>query len=251
MKLAVSSPNFSLIKFELMLEKISTGFRAWEIVAEGEHYLWDIKQKIISLLPSYNLELFVHAPLSDVNIASLNPKMRSLALQQISATIKIASELDLKLVTLHPGYYSPLGVLAKPKVKALCKESIKQLGKLGKEHGIKIALENMPKQYFTLCWTLKELVELANNEVELCFDVGHANTTNEIDNFLNHPSEFADVHLHDNFGSKDEHLPLGKGNIDFRRVLAKLAGYKGYFVIESRSLEEALESKKYIEKLSY
>ncbi|MDI6855840.1 MAG: sugar phosphate isomerase/epimerase [Candidatus Thermoplasmatota archaeon] len=243
MKIAVSSPSFSLTDFEVIAEKISKHFKAWEIVAEGKHYLWDIKQK----LSSYELEILVHAPLSDINIGSLNKAMMKESLKQIAETIKTASQLALKLVTIHPACYSPLGVLAKAKVKELCKQSLKELGKVGREYGVRIALENMPKQDFTMCHTLGESIELINDNVELCFDVGHANTANAIAEFLTYSKEYADIHLHDNLGIKDEHLPLGKGNIDFKKILN--LNYNNFYVIECRNLEEAVESKKYLENL--
>lgn len=44
-----------------------------------------------------------------------------------------------------------------------------------------------------------------------------------------------DLHLSDNRGLDDDHLPLGEGNIPFREVLTVLAdtGYSGYVVIEA------------------
>lgn len=249
-KIAVSSPNFSLIEFELILKKISEHFNAWEIVAEGKHYLWDIKQEYISLMPSYNMEISAHAPLSDINIGSLNPTMRKESLSQIFDTIRIASELNIPLLIIHPGHYSPLGVIAKEEVKSICKESVKKIGKFCKDYGVRVALENMPKQDFTMCHTLEELTAISDGNVELCFDVGHANTAKCIDDFMNYTKGFADVHLHDNFGEKDEHLQIGRGKIEFKKILPALAkNHSGFFVIESRNLEEAVGSKKVLQKL--
>jgi sugar phosphate isomerase/epimerase len=248
MKIAVSSPRFSLVPFKEMLEKISKHFIAWEIIAEGEHHLWNIEDELRQLQASYDLEIFIHAPLSDINIGSLNSSMRKESLRQITETLRIMSKLDLGLLTLHPGNYSPLGLLVRQKVKNLCKEALKEIGKIGRNYNIKIALENMPKQSFTLAHTLSELLELADKNVGLCFDVGHANTTKDLDSFLTYSGKFINIHLHDNSGRKDEHLPLGRGNIDFKRVLAILIPkYENYFVIEANNLEEAIESKNYFE----
>jgi len=48
-----------------------------------------------------------------------------------------------------------------------------------------------------------------------------------VDEFLKDLSQVIHVHLHDNKGRSDEHLSLGKGTIDWKKVIKKLDGYKG------------------------
>ncbi len=56
------------------------------------------------------------------------------------------------------------------------------------------------------------------------------------------------VHVHDNRGMQDEHLPLGKGKIDRKRVLRllKKVNYNGPLNLEIYKDEEKIESKNYI-----
>jgi len=249
MKIGISSPYFSLIDFEEILGEIPKHFDKWEIVAEGKHYLWDIKEKFLEITPSYNVRFSVHAPLSDVNIASLNPEMRKESIKQISETIKIASELDIHLITMHPGHLSPLAVLVPEKIREINKNSVKQISKTAKEYNVTVALENMPNQRITTSHSLKELLEIADSNVEICFDIGHANTNNNIHEFLDY-GKFANVHIHDNIGKNDPHLVIGEGNIDFRNVLKKLnEKYNGVVVIESRGLKAGVESKNVLMKM--
>ena len=51
------------------------------------------------------------------------------------------------------------------------------------------------------------------------------------------------LHVHDNRGETDEHLPVGRGTIDFPWLLRSLSGYTGRYVIESRGLDDALTSR--------
>ena len=249
MKIGISSPYFSLIDFEEILGEIPKHFDKWEIVAEGKHYLWDIKEKFLEITPSYNVRFSVHAPLSDVNIASLNPEMRKESIKQISETIKIASELDIHLITMHPGHLSPLAVLVPEKIREINKNSVKQISKTAKEYNVTVALENMPNQRITTSHSLKELLEIADSNVEICFDIGHANTNNNIHEFLDY-GKFANVHIHDNIGKNDPHLVIGEGNIDFRNVLKKLnEKYNGVVVLESRGLKAGVESKNVLMKM--
>ena len=77
------------------------------------------------------------------------------------------------------------------------------------------------------------LVEIARGvddpRLGLCLDVGHANTvvseTPPADWLAPMLPDLRHVHLHDNHGALDEHLPLGAGTIDFAPILAALAAH--------------------------
>ena len=45
-----------------------------------------------------------------------------------------------------------------------------------------------------------------------------------------------------NHGQRDEHLTIGDGCIDFRHVIRRMGGYQGNWIIESKSLESAVQS---------
>lgn len=244
-----SSPFFSLEPFETILGQVSEHFRGWEIVAEGKHSLPLVKQKFLELKPSYNLFYQVHAPLSDINIGSANTSMRRAAVREISDCIKLCRDLDIGLVTFHPGHLSPLTIEARQLVQALTKESVGEIAKVGEECGVTLAIENMPKMYITIHTAPDDLLEvIQGTEVRICFDIGHAFTAGTVDDFLRHVPAFRNVHLNDNDGEQDQHKTLGDGKVDFDNVFRGLRGYTGNFVIEVRSIESCLKSMKFIEK---
>jgi sugar phosphate isomerase/epimerase len=76
-----------------------------------------------------------------------------------------------------------------------------------------------------------------------CLDVGHAHTMGLLQEFMDLKHRLVNLHVHDNRGDYDAHLPIGDGTVDFRLVVDELAGYGGRFVIESRGLEDALVSR--------
>ncbi len=247
----VSSPSFSLKSFDEIFKKISERFDGWEIVAEGRHFLPLIKERLVEIKSSYDFNFSIHAPLSDINIASLNPTIRKISTEQIIEAIEIASELDIKTVTMHPGHLSPLGFHDPKKVQQINEESIHRLGKYAVDHGIVLCLENMPNMTITLCRSAEQLLRIiADTDIKICFDVGHANTTNQIDEFLSCANFFANVHLHDNDGTGDKHQTIGDGNIEFNHVISTLHGrYNGNYVIEMRNLEDAVKSKGILEAI--
>jgi sugar phosphate isomerase/epimerase len=62
---------------------------------------------------------------------------------------------------------------------------------------------------------------LNTEQVGFCFDPGHMNAFSETDmqGWLNELGpRIREIHLHDNDGTEDDHLAIGKGNIDFESL---------------------------------
>jgi sugar phosphate isomerase/epimerase len=79
--------------------------------------------------------------------------------------------------------------------------------------------------------------------IGMTFDFGHANTLGIVNDFLPFVGKASHIHIHDNNGLSDQHLPLGEGTIDWSRVGSAIArDYSGVAVVEGRSIEEAKKS---------
>jgi sugar phosphate isomerase/epimerase len=95
------------------------------------------------------------------------------------------------------------------------------------------------------------LDRLLGGYLGLCFDAGHVNTLSsakrrkELAFFRRHKRHIHHSHLHDNHGTKDEHLAVGKGNIDFLPMFRLLADTPALLVFEVRPKEAAVESLDY------
>ena len=243
--ISVSSPVFSLLDFEMALGFVSQEFDAWEIVAEGRHFLPELEKGFADATSPFDLKFSAHCPLSDINLGSLNPRMRDASVREVVNAISSSSRMNMSVCTVHPGYFSNIGMLDKQSVTAKTKESLKIIEAASKEYGVKVALENLPNMGGAgMGRTPEELYPLLEGlELGVCFDVGHANTNKVVDDWLRHTADFLNVHIHDNLGDYDAHLPIGLGNIDFKKVVAALSDYKGLMVIESRSLGEGVSSR--------
>ncbi len=59
------------------------------------------------------------------------------------------------------------------------------------------------------------------------------------------------IHVSDNFGAEDLHLPLGEGNLDWDRVFKGIDdyGYEGLMVMELYSIEGGIASLDFIRKV--
>lgn len=66
---------------------------------------------------------------------------------------------------------------------------------------------------------LYKIMEQNYNNIFICFDSGHAHCYIDEENFLNtYKNKIVCTHLHDNFGDKDLHLVISKGNINWKNI---------------------------------
>ncbi|MDI6888831.1 MAG: sugar phosphate isomerase/epimerase family protein [Methanocellales archaeon] len=251
MRISFSSLATSNNPFEWVYELDEMGFNGWEIVGEGKQSLTEeMSKKIREVQETTNLEFTAHLPFSDLNLASLNQGIWDETIKQMSKAIQSVGGLT-DLVVLHPGHLSPLGVELPDKAWKQNIVGIQKLCDVAKEYGIMVCVENMPDIGFLFGKFPEELIGMVENvkreNVGIALDVGHANLVDKVDAFLK--LEAKHVHLHDNFGKKDDHLPLGRGMIDWKAVMKELKDHKGRFVVEARTLEEGGESLRYLRRL--
>jgi len=250
-RIAVSSPSFSHIPIERMAPQIFREFPAWEIVAEHRHHLSSVRGFLREYIASNDVELRVHAPLSDINVASFSERVRDASNADVLETIRISAELGVKCVTVHPGLVSPSSSLDLGLVRRLVKEAAGRLSKASEEHGVPVALENMPRMRWLVFQDPAELLGcIEGTGLGICFDAGHAHTAGNTDEWLELAGRFINVHLHDNRGERDEHLVLGEGTVPFAKILKALHGvYGGTYVIESNDLAQGVRSRDILKKM--
>lgn len=245
MKLSFSSLTLINDPFDWAFDLEKMGFSGWEIVSEGRQKLDEENiLRIREIASSTNLELTVHAPFSDLNLASLNQPVWSISVKQICDCIEAASGFASKVV-VHPGVLSPLGAQLPDKAWEQNIEALNTIGKHGEEYGIGVVLENMPNIERMLGQRFEELTGLIENsgqKIGIALDVGHAYLTKTTEAFLANREKIVHVHIHDNLGRKDDHLPVGTGAINWRELLPELRKIKARFVIESRSIAEGKKS---------
>ncbi len=252
MTIGVSCPAFSADPVEDWASPVFEEFDHWEIFSEACHSFLYCLGELEEVLPSYDMTYSVHTPICDVNIAAVSECIREASLNEVVRTAELASELEITMFTVHPGLFS----LSVPGMEArsleIARESMRFLDRAAAEYGVTFAVENMPRMPFFIGRTAEQLSSLIEGtDLSVCFDIGHANTTGQIDAMLDaFGDRIANVHIHDNDGSSDAHMTIGDGNIDFRHVLGRLSSYRGDLIIESKGFDSAVESRLRLESMS-
>jgi Sugar phosphate isomerases/epimerases len=249
--IGVSCTQFAATDPNTVWEDISKHFDHWEIFSEWKNEVSKMSGSFNEKKSSYKMTYSIHAPITDVNIAALNDRIREASVKDMIKTMECANLMEIDTVTVHPGIYSMVLSDVKEESIAHAKRSLKIMEKAAEELSVTLAVENMPSFMIMMGQTPDELSRLIEGtDLKICFDIGHANTMGRIDEFIDRFSgRIANIHIHDNFGDKDSHMTIGDGNIDFAKVLSKLKSYKGNYIIEAKSLASAIESRKKLEKL--
>jgi len=227
-----------------------------ELIFDIPHFpKFDLSElkKIRKLIDHYGLEISIHGPIWDLNPASWHREVRVLALKYMKRSIDICSALAGEIVVFHPCRcpYPQVG-----KLLAVAKEWFLDFTsksvKYAKEHGVKLALENFPNNAEYPYSSPQEMLPLVNrlDGLGITFDIGHAFLNKRWQKIKAPERKIAEeiklvgehilhIHLHDNNGSRDEHLLPGDGRINFRPIVKALreASYDRWIMVELHRTE--------------
>jgi sugar phosphate isomerase/epimerase len=130
-------------------------------------------------------------------------------------------------------------------------DRVVEIVRYAEESGVCLALENGP---FSVLKRVRDWLraEGFGRNFGICLDTGHANLhRNQHPALLEHFfEEFSDdllhIHIADNHGEIDEHLPSGEGDIDWSVVMPRLVNVKlkGQIIFELNTSEDPIVSAK-------
>jgi sugar phosphate isomerase/epimerase len=208
------------------------------------------------LFDTYDLEISIHAPLSDINLASHNEMIRKISISEIRKSIDVAYKIDSKVVVVHPGHIPVLGSRFKDKILHYNRDSLMECSKYAQEMGIKMCVENMPNIEGLLYKDLNELENLVLDiDAYITLDVGHAHNNKFTVEDMLKTSRIEHIHLSDNDGSYDNHNALGdikKNGLNFKSLFKglKQINYNNLMVLEVEQPKGVVNSLHYLKKIN-
>jgi len=221
-----------------------------ELLDEGLHVL--TSKRVVALRKvarSHDLELTVHGPFADINIASPSSVLRRTILRRLEKSISHARQLDCRLWVFHPGLKTGVSDFYPGRDWQLNIESVRVLLRTARKYGVKIAIENVPEPHPFLMKSVQEFSRFyreIDDDIGLVLDIGHANLNHQTQGFI---TQFCDkiVHMHvsDNDGIQDSHLGIGYGTVNWVGVAeaVKKTGYNDVVMLESiEHVEESLQT---------
>jgi len=212
-----------------------------EILADGPHDLLYEGIPCSGNGCSYS----VHAPTSEINIASVNEHMRCASVSVLGSVMAASARMDAEHLVVHPGYAAYEQVRSRSYASLL--RSLDDLVLLQEEHGVIACVENMGSWECCHFRSPEFIPELTSRGLGFTLDCGHAQLNGNLDRFLA-AGGYCHVHLHDNAGTNDDHLACGDGTIDFSGLFPKISP-KATLVVETRELAAADRSLTYLSSL--
>jgi sugar phosphate isomerase/epimerase len=195
-----------------------------------------------------------------VDFGSSHSNVRRGWVEEAKEMIRIAKEFDMEFLNFH--FYPGKGMGARSeKGRKMFLDnflsSMRELAAFAKKNGVTLMLENMARREDNP-YRLKEFTYIVNNVPGLMvhLDVAHAFTeggNKKVDEYIQKfAGKIVHIHIHDNHGKKDEHLPLGKGKLNVKKVVSSLKkiNYKRTITFEVFSSDiDAQKSMKLFKKI--
>lgn len=214
--------------------------------------------KLINKLYSSDLQISFHLSFIDVNIASLDSKLRYYSSKVLLKEIKFVKKWDPLYNVVHTGkisnaFYQIPSVKEKAQKQQI--KTLSELIKISDNYSIPLAIENRQKSTTTgLIENLNDIQSYSRIFPTLHFllDIGHLNTfytdSNEmienISMICSYP--IIAIHLSNNYG-KDTHGKLEEGAIPINSLFLKEPSLKKRnLIIENKLYKEALQSLDYL-----
>ena len=214
------------------LEEISKlGFDYLELTLDPPqaHHLQIRQQKeqLLAALKHHQMGLVCHMP-TFVSLADLTDSVRRASLNEVLESLEVAAEFHPLKIVVHPPYIGGLGVFVIEQARHKATNSLWAIALKAEQLGLNLCLENMfPRCQFGVETT--DFIKIFDQQpnLKLTLDTGHANIDDPGGKrILEFIETFADrighVHISDNFGKEDNHLPIGTGTIEFDRILRAL-----------------------------
>ena len=255
MELAASTLHLLDRPLEDILDQLVTlDVNKIELADSGNHALNPKRvERLLEFKSSYDIEFSIHAPYADTNLSADDDLIREWILKRIRASIRFASELDAKCLVLHPGWTTATEPFMRGRSWKLNLRSLRWLQRYAGDYGVEVLIENVPSPTPYLLVSLDDFRlfdEEMTPKMDYVLDIGHSNLLGETLGFIEEfGSRIKHVHVSDNEGETDSHLPIGDGTIDWEESInaLKKMGYNGWIVIESYS--KITESIDYLKRL--
>lgn len=197
----------------------------------------------------YGPSLTIHAPFMDLSPAAIDPGIKDVTIERFNQTFGAAEVLRPQAVVFHSGYekwkYGHNMDIWLERSLGFWPHFIGRAEDLETKIAVENIFEDTPDNLVLL------MKELASEHFGVCFDTGHMNIFSGVplSDWLDELGAFViELHLHDNQGNLDSHLPVGEGSFDFDSLFDRLKGRDIICTVEATSPEDVLKSIERLKK---
>jgi len=202
-----------------------------DLTIEGPNALDMDVERVRALLEQYDLGVVGHtAPC--LPYAYPIKGIWEVCFAELKRCANIFSALGSKVMNIHPCYACPPGM--KQDLLELNIEALQPIVRMVESFGLTLVLENFMAPFDSVSNYKTLLKKVPGLKVHL--DFGHANMGRDDPKTFCRAlgSHIMHVHFSDNRSTKDDHMPLGVGSVDWEKAVSALKsiGYDGTITLE-------------------
>ncbi len=197
-----------------------------------DHYSTTEFREIADGFHRQGRSITLHGPFTDLSPGSPDPEILTVTRRRMEQLIALVPIFKPLTVVCHAGYDPHRYSYIREEWLAGALAMWTWAGERIQAAGGRLMLENVYESDADEMMPL--FTESASSGIGFCFDAGHQTVFSKIpmDVWLEKLGPYlGQVHLHDNLGDYDAHLPMGKGQIDFSRLFAYLESNRRHPVI--------------------
>ena len=161
-----------------------------------------------------------HAPFEDLWPGARDEEARKLAVRRLLQAIGLAPLFRPRGIVVHGGYFGWIYDFDPGRWLEPALRTFTEVLEAAEKAGVDIFLENVFDGTPEHLLRLKEAI--GSKRLGFCCDAGHATLFSDlpvhkwVEAF---GPNLRELHVHDNLGRRDDHLPVGEGAINFRGIL--------------------------------
>ena len=245
------------------------GFDAFEVniffpSIDLDNLDWNEIEALKKISRDAEIEISVHAVFYELNMAAFLKGIREESVRYINKSIDFCHELGGEVITVHPGKFT-YEVLPGASIDTdlLMKiqwdhniESLKRINAYAESKGITLCLENLG--WNEVAQSFEDRLKIRDevgDTLQFTLDIGHARINSEAgveEGFRVLGDNIRHIHISDNYGKEDDHLPIGEGNTDFSRFFHLIKNFSHIITLEivapGPDLGSILKSLAYLRK---
>ena len=181
-------------------------------------------RRVAATLNDAGLSVTFHGPFFDLRPGALDKRIRQVTVDRLKQLFDLVPYYRPRMIVCHASFDSTYYVANEDLWLKNSKDTWSTFITLAEELNTIIALENVYEH--DPCMLSKLIRSFGDsNHIRVCFDTGHCNTFSKVslDEWLDGIGPFiGEVHLHDNAGDGDKHVPVGEGTFPFHKLFCYL-----------------------------
>ncbi len=240
MKFGISTWSLLQLDVDVAIKAIGdAGFDYIELWGEVPHayHDWVDRGRLGDALSSYDMTVTLHAPFTDLNLASPFQPVRGAVAETLEKFVEFGAEIGAVMITVHPGNVHNQALV--PKSAENASQTINRMVRAGRGR-LAISVENQAKSFdmyhYPLASTPDSLQRIVDavEDTRITLDTGHAHVsgTDPLAFAELGGERLAEIHLSDNSGSSDDHLIPGEGTVKLQKLFERIEGSEMFVCLE-------------------